>query len=377
MAQFTLPELESARFQAGKVVADALNTLLGAHDTLAGVAMVALPEMPEASASVYGKLVLFTGTTDETYTQFHRYLCTSGDPIPYAWTDVTAGYGDLPTTYADVLTNIATHTSALAAVQTQANENTGYGVASGLAVSAQATPDMTVKVAAGVAYLPDGTRVAAAGDNVTISEASSASARKDIVYVAANGALACLTGEPLAPAIAGLRKVTVVTNAVAGDTFTFGEITLTAVASDPGANQFAFGATVADTMTNIAGVLDGAITEAGDYDVAVVEGKIHITEKVAGGGNTPGAVTVTGTMTITQELTASSKAAVEEIVAPATPENCVLLALVTVGQSATSVGASDIADKRKGVLVPVLVDASTNKTYKLVVTSGTLGIEEI
>ena len=108
MAQFTLPELESARFQAGKVVADALNALLGAHDTLAGVAMVALPEMPEASASVYGKLVLFTGTTDETYTQFHRYLCTSGDPIPYAWTDVTAGYGDLPTTYADVLTNIAT-----------------------------------------------------------------------------------------------------------------------------------------------------------------------------------------------------------------------------------------------------------------------------
>ena len=108
MAQFTLPELESARFQAGKVVADALNTLLGAHDTLAGVAMVALPEMPEASASIVGKLVLFTGTTDETYTQFHRYLCTSGDPIPYAWTDVTAGYGDLPTTYADVLTNIAT-----------------------------------------------------------------------------------------------------------------------------------------------------------------------------------------------------------------------------------------------------------------------------
>ena len=316
MAQFTLPELESARFQAGKVVADALNTLLRAHDTLAG-------DVDTLESTVTG------------------------------------------------------HTSALGAVQTQANENTGYGVASGLAVSAQSTPNMTVKVAAGVAYLPDGTRVAVAGNNVTISEASSASARKDIVYVAANGALACLSGEPLAPAIAGLRKVTIVTNAVAGDTFTFGDITLTAVASDPVANQFTFGATAADTMTSLAGFLEGAITVGGDYVVAVVEGAIHITEKVAGGGNTPPAVTVTGTMTITQELTASSKAAVEEVVAPATPTNCVLLALVTVGQSATSVGASDIADKRKGVLVPVLVDASTNKTYKLVVTSGTLGIEEI
>ncbi|OQA28050.1 MAG: hypothetical protein BWY57_03557 [Betaproteobacteria bacterium ADurb.Bin341] len=316
MAQFTLPELESARFQAGKVVADALNTLLGAHDTLAG-------DVDTLESTVSG------------------------------------------------------HTSALGAVQTQANENTGYGVASGLAVSAQSTPNMTVKVAAGVAYLPDGTRVAVAGNNVTVPAASSASARKDIVYVAANGALACLSGEPLAPAIAGLRKVTIVTNAVAGDTFTFGDITLTAVASNPGANQFTFGATAADTMTSLAGFLEGAITVNGDYVVAVVEGAIHITEKVAGGGNTPPAVTVTGTMTITQELTASSKAAVEEVVAPATPTNCVLLALVTVGQSATSVGASDIADKRKGVLVPVLVDASTNKTYKLVVTSGTLGIEEI
>jgi hypothetical protein len=316
MAQFTLPELESARFQAGKVVADALNTLLGAHDTLAG---------------------------------------------------------DVDT----LESTVAGHASALAAVQTKANEQTGYGVASGLAVSAQSTPDMTVKVAAGVAYLPDGTRVAVAGSNVTIPEASAASARKDIVYVATNGGLACLAGAPLAPAIAGLRKVTVTTNAVAGDTFVFGEITLTAVASDPAANQFAVGATVADTMTNIAGVLDAVITEGGDYDAAVVEGKIHITEKVAGGGNTPSAVSVTGTMTITQELTATSTAAVEEVVAPATPENCVLLALVTVGQSATSVGASDIADKRKGVLVPVLVDASTNKTYKLIVSSGTLSVEEI
>lgn len=76
-------------------------------------------------------------------------------------------------------------------------EGGGWGVYSGLAVSAQAVPDMTVQVAAGVAYLPSGRRVApAAVAALAISAADPTKPRIDLVYVSDAGAVTVLAGVP-------------------------------------------------------------------------------------------------------------------------------------------------------------------------------------
>lgn len=74
-------------------------------------------------------------------------------------------------------------------------EKTTYGVYSGLGVTAQDTPDMTVKVATGTIYMANGTRftpVASAALAVTAADATNP--RIDIVYVNASGVIAYLAG---------------------------------------------------------------------------------------------------------------------------------------------------------------------------------------
>ncbi len=101
--------------------------------------------------------------------------------------------------------------------------------------------------------------------------------------------------------IAGRGTYTITTNAVAEDTVTFGGVTLTA------GTDFNPGASVQATATNIAAALAGNETISGTYNVTTDGATIIVTEKVAGGGATPGAMTTTGTCVITAGVVVQSE----------------------------------------------------------------------
>lgn len=74
-------------------------------------------------------------------------------------------------------------------------EKTSYGVYSGLGVTAQETPDMTVNVAAGTIYMANGTRFTpVANAALAVTAADATNPRIDIVYVNASGVIAYLAG---------------------------------------------------------------------------------------------------------------------------------------------------------------------------------------
>lgn len=98
-------------------------------------------------------------------------------------------------------------TSQLAekALQTHLTEKTGYGVVSGLGVTAQSTPDMSVSVAAGTGYRADGTRFNfPSAVTLPATAADATNPRIDIVYVSTAGVRTYLAGTaaatPAAPA---------------------------------------------------------------------------------------------------------------------------------------------------------------------------------
>jgi hypothetical protein len=93
--------------------------------------------------------------------------------------------------------------------------------------------------------------------------------------------------------VAGENTYTVSTNAVDTDTVTFDGVTLTF------GTDVVAGDTEAETATNIAAALAANSTINATYNVTVDEAVITVTEKTAGGGNTPGAMTTTGTLAIT------------------------------------------------------------------------------
>lgn len=76
-------------------------------------------------------------------------------------------------------------------------ESTGYGVISGLTVSAQPTPDMTVNVATGIVHMPNGMRLTPmANSNLIVEEADVNNPRVDIIYVKNDNLIGYLAGTP-------------------------------------------------------------------------------------------------------------------------------------------------------------------------------------
>lgn len=94
----------------------------------------------------------------------------------------------------------------IATLNTAANEKTGYGVYSSLAVSAQATPNMTVSVPTGIIYMDTGKRFTpAANAALAVTAADATNPRIDIVYVSYDGIISYLAGtaaaSPTAPSV--------------------------------------------------------------------------------------------------------------------------------------------------------------------------------
>lgn len=74
-------------------------------------------------------------------------------------------------------------------------ESTGYGVISGLEVNAQDTPNMTVKVNAGIVHMPNGVRLAPEGNSsLAINASNTTNPRIDIIYVSADSSIEYLSG---------------------------------------------------------------------------------------------------------------------------------------------------------------------------------------
>lgn len=261
------------------------------------------------------------------------------------------------TTYAETLGN---HTTTIGELTSQLAEKTCHGIASGLSVTAQEEQDMTVQVESGVAYAPDGTRHELEDTTIEVEDADAVSPRNDIVYVDADGAAAYLAGQPLTAAIPGAREITITENAVAGDVVTFMDVVLTGATETPGENGFLIGSTIAETATNLAGFIDGHLTIQSPFAVTASENKILIAEKVAGGGNTPSEVTVTGTMAITQQLLTESTAAIVSVEPPVLPEGGTILAQINVSAEATVVAPGDIIDLRRSVLDMPYTDSDGN-----------------
>ena len=95
--------------------------------------------------------------------------------------------------------------------------------------------------------------------------------------------------------VAGANTYTISTNAANADKITFGGVTLTA------GTDFEVGASAAATAADLANAFNANPTLSAIYTFDAVAAVIHVTEKTAGGGNTPGTMTVAagGTAVIT------------------------------------------------------------------------------
>ena len=85
----------------------------------------------------------------------------------------------------------------------QIKEKTSYGVVSGLTVTAQDVPDMSVNVSSGVIYMQDGERFEVEADTMNVVEADADNPRIDIIYINGTGLVSYMPGvaaeEPTAP----------------------------------------------------------------------------------------------------------------------------------------------------------------------------------
>ena len=108
----------------------------------------------------------------------------------------------------------------------QIKEKTSYGVVSGLTVTAQDTPDMTVNVSSGIIYMQDGKRFEVEADTMAVEEADADNPRIDIIYINETGLVSYMHGEaaevPEAPETPSssqlLAEIAVAANATAIET---------------------------------------------------------------------------------------------------------------------------------------------------------------
>lgn len=84
-------------------------------------------------------------------------------------------------------------------LQTQIIEKTSYGVVSGLEVTAQDEPDMSVNVPEGIIYMQDGERFEVEAATMTVVEADADNPRIDIIYINETGVVSYMPGIAATP----------------------------------------------------------------------------------------------------------------------------------------------------------------------------------
>lgn len=109
-------------------------------------------------------------------------------------------------------------------------------------------------------------------------------------------------------AVAGSCTYALTTQFAAGDTVTVEGQTFTAVTANPGANEFVIGSTIADSITNLVNLINSTPAINTVYTATKTFTDFTLTEILAGGGNTPSAITVSGTGVITSSTPTTSTA---------------------------------------------------------------------
>lgn len=99
--------------------------------------------------------------------------------------------------------------------------------------------------------------------------------------------------------VAGSRTYTLSKNFVAGDKVVVESVTFTVSASPTTSTEFAVGDTIANSIKNLVAAINGNATINKKFTATYTATDFTLTEVAAGGGNTPGDITVTGTGTIT------------------------------------------------------------------------------
>ncbi len=196
-------------------------------------------------------------------------------------------------------------------------ESTGYGVISGLGVTAQSTPNMSVLVNSGRAHMPVSSKRVnlTSSTTIPITASDALKPRTDIVYINASGVPSYLASGLGTAAVAGTRNYTINTNAkvavagsntytistnfASGDTVVFDGVTFTAVASGATGAQFNVGADYMISATNLASTLNTNSTINDNFTATANSNIVTIAERTAGNGDTPGTMTTTGTGVIT------------------------------------------------------------------------------
>lgn len=209
-------------------------------------------------------------------------------------------------------------------------ESTGCGVINGLTVTAQDIPNMTVRVSAGIAHMPNGRRYTPSEvKSLTITAADSTKPRKDLIYLDSNGVVAYIAGELGTKAAAHSRSYTITTNAAVGDSFRLNLVSIKAVKSGAAMNAFTFniGATIAETVANLKAFFEAHPAISSLFTITANANVLTVTEKVAGGGAWSQAAAF-GTMTLSSGTAIQSRK--ENAIPPALPIGGVTLASIDV-----------------------------------------------
>lgn len=98
----------------------------------------------------------------------------------------------------DIYVRLGATIQAVEDLQLQIKEKTDYGVLSGLTVTAQEVPDMSVSVATGIVYDQYGYRHFVEGDTMAAIDADIENPRIDIIYLNGNYTVSYYPGTPAA-----------------------------------------------------------------------------------------------------------------------------------------------------------------------------------
>jgi hypothetical protein len=122
-------------------------------------------------------------------------------------------------------------------------------------------------------------------------------------------------------AVAGQCVYALTTNFAVGDTVTVEGQVFTVVASAPGVNEFALGSTISQSIANLVTLINSNAVINANYTATATNTNFTLTENSAGGGNTPSAITVSGTGVITSGVPT-----------PSTPGNTLNIKFATVDE---------------------------------------------
>ena len=145
--------------------------------------------------------------------------------------------------------------------------------------------------------------------NSTINSLYNVSASNGVVTITEKTASGGNTPGSMTTTSTGKITVGTAINSKVADTVTIDGVTFTAVSSNATGNEFNIGLDATATAANLVSSINANATINATYMATSNENVITLAEKTKGGGNTPGDMTVTGTITITNGTATTSKSA--------------------------------------------------------------------